>query len=326
VGGAIIQGISWQWIFWINVPIGLAAMVLSALKLRESRGPRPQLDLVGLVLAAIGMAALTWAPVRAPSIGWGSGEVIGALVVGLVFLGLFLAWEQRTRYPMLPLAYFRRRAFSTANAVIFFQQISLIGSLFMITQLFQIGLGYDPLGAGLRILVWTAMPMLVAPLAGALSDKIGNKPFMLVGLLLQGGGLGWLAAAAKPGVGYGSLVLPLIVAGIGIAMCFPTVANAVVGAVPIEDSGVAAGTNNAVREIGGVFGVSILAAVFIAHGNYSTPAQFIHGFKAAEAVAAAVALAGVIAAALAPGRKAAMAASPQVPGARLADEETVGAG
>ncbi|WP_143653661.1 MFS transporter [Streptosporangium subroseum] len=312
VGGAIIQGISWQWIFWINVPIGVVSLVLSAFLLRESRGPRPQLDLVGLVLAALALLALTWAPVRAPSVGWGSGEVIGALVAGVVLMAGFLVWERRTPYPMLPLAYFKRRAFSTANAVVFFQQISLIGSLFMITQLFQTGLGYDPLGAGLRILVWTAMPMLVAPIAGALSDRIGNKPFMLAGLLLQGGGLAWLAAATEPGVGYGSLVVPLIVAGIGIAMCFPTVANAVVAAVPIEDSGVAAGTNNALREIGGVFGVAILAAVFIANGDYSSPARFVDGFKAAEMVAAAVALVGVIAAILAPSKKAVAASGDSV--------------
>lgn len=300
VGGAIIQGVSWQWIFWINVPVGVACMVLSAFLLRESRGPRPQLDLVGLVLAAAALFALTWAPVRAPSAGWGSAEVVGALVVGVGCMVGFLAWERRARYPMLPLEYFKRRAFSTANAVVFFQQVSLIGSLFMITQLFQIGLGYGPLGAGLRILVWTAMPMLVAPVAGALSDRLGNRPFMLAGMLLQGIGLGWLAFVATPGVGYGSLVVPLVIAGIGISMCFPTVANAVVAAVPIEDSGVAAGTNNALREVGGVFGVAILAAVFIANGDYSSPARFIDGFRAAELVAAAVALAGVVAAVLAP--------------------------
>jgi MFS family permease len=201
---------------------------------------------------------------------------------------------------MLPLEYFHRRAFTTANAVVFLQQVSLIGSLFMITQLFQIGLGYGAWDAGIRILVWTAMPMLVAPLAGVLSGRLGNKPFMLAGLLLQGAGLAWLAAVVEPGVRYGNLVLPLMVAGIGIAMCFPTVANAVVGSVPIDDVGVAAGTNNAFRELGGVFGVAILAAVFIANGDYTSPPSFVGGFKAAEYVAAVVAIVGAGAAVLAP--------------------------
>ena len=305
VGGAVVQGLSWQWIFWINVPVGLAVAALSAVRLRESRGTRPQLDITGMVLAGAGLFALTWGPVRAPSAGWGSAEVIGALAAGVVLMAGFLTWERRSRYPMLPLGYFRRRGFATANAVIFFQFTSLIGSLFFITQLFQIGLGYSPLAAGLRILVWMAMPMLVAPVAGALADRIGNRPFMVGGLILQAAGLGWLAAVVAPGVRYGALVAPLVIAGVGIAMCFPTVANLVTGSVPPEDAGVAAGTNNALNALGGVFGVAVLAAVFAAHGSYATPGSFVAGFRPAEWTAAGLAAVGVVAAALAPGKAAA---------------------
>jgi len=290
--------------------VALGVAVLAALRVPESRGPRPQLDLPGLALAGAGMFALTWAPSRAPVIGWDSPEVIAALVAGALLVAGFVAWERRARYPMLPLAYFRSRGFTTANAVIFAQFVSLIGSLFMITQLFQVGLGYSPLEAGLRILVWMAMPMLVAPIAGVLSDRFGNRPFMLFGLLLQAVGLGWLAAVVTPGVGYGTLVAPLVVAGVGIAMCFPTTANAVVAAVPPEDAGVAAGTNTALREVGGVFGVAILAAVFAAQGGYASPAAFIDGFRPAMVVAALVPLAGVVAAALAPGKAAERAPEP----------------
>jgi EmrB/QacA subfamily drug resistance transporter len=302
VGGAVVQGISWPWIFWLNVPVGLIVAALSVSRLRESRGPKPQLDIPGLVLAGAGLSALTWAPVRAPAAGWGSAEVTGALAAGIVLVAAFLAWERRARYPMLPLAYFRRRGFSSANGVIFFQFISLIGSVFFISQLFQIGLGYSPLGAGVRILVWCAMPMLIAPLAGALADKVGNRPFMLSGLVLQAAGLAWLAAVTRPHVGYGTLIAPLIVAGIGISMCFPTVANEVTASVPPGDVGVAAGTNNALNALGGVFGVAILAAVFAAHGSYASPAAFIAGFRPAEWVAAGMAAAGIPAAALAPGQ------------------------
>ena len=304
VGGAIVQGISWQWIFWLNVPVGLATAALAAARLRESRGPRPHLDIAGLLLAGAGLFALTWAPVRAPAVGWGSAEVTGALAAGALLMGGFLAWERRAAYPMLPLAYFRRRDFAAANAVIFFQFISLIGSLFFITQLFQIGLGYGPLAAGVRILAWMAMPMLIAPLAGTLADRIGNRPFMVTGLILQAGGLAWLAASTHPGVGYPALVLPLVIAGAGISMCFPTVANMVTASVPLPDVGVAAGTNNALNALGGVFGVAILAAVFAAHGSYAAPASFIAGFRPAEWTAAAAAGAGVLAAVLAPGRAA----------------------
>lgn len=302
LGGAIVEGLSWQWIFWINVPVGAVVAVLSALRLRENRGPRSQLDITGLILVGLGLASLTWAAVRAPEAGWSSAEVVGTLVAGVVVLGAFLSWERRTTHPMLPLAYFRSRGFSSANGVAIFQFISLLGSLFMITQLFQIGLGYSPLEAGLRILVWMAMPMLVAPVAGGLADRFGNKPFMLLGLLLQGAGLGWLALVVEPGVGYGSLVVPLIIAGIGISLCFPTVANAVVSSVPLEDSGVAAGTNSALRELGGVFGIAILAAVFAGNGGYSSPAAFIDGFRPAIAVAALVPVLGLVAAAAGPSR------------------------
>ncbi|CAG6391337.1 MFS transporter [Streptomyces cocklensis] len=310
LGGLIIQDIAWQWIFWINVPVGLAVMVLCMVMLRDSRGLRPQLDLVGVALVSTALFALVWAPVRAPSVGWGDPQVIGALLVGVVLMAVFLMWQRRARYPMLPLRYFRSRGFSTANAVVFFMMFSLIGSLFMIAQMFQLGLGYDPLQAGLRLLVWTGMPMLVAPLAGALSDRFGNRPFMVLGLLLQGAGLLWLALVSSPDAGYGTLVVPLVLAGVGISMTFPTVANAVVGAVPLEDSGVAAGTNNTVREAGGVFGVAVLVAVFAAHGGYGSPASFMDGFKAAEIVAAVAAAAGAAVAVLAPGKRQADAANP----------------
>jgi len=304
VGGGIVQGLSWQWIFWLNVPVGLGVAALSRLRLAESRGPRPQLDLAGMALAGAGLFALTWAPVRAPSAGWGSPEVAGSLAAGAALMAAFLAWERRARYPMLPLAYFGRRGFATANAVVFFQFIAVIGSLFFITQLFQLGMGYSPLQAGLRILEWMAMPMVVAPIAGALADKIGNRPFMVAGLAMQAIGLGWLAAATVPGTGYGTLVAPLITAGIGTAMCFPTVANQVTGSVPAADVGVAAGTNNALNALGGVFGIAILAAIFAAHGSYATHATFINGFRPAEWTAAGASAFGVIAAALAPSRSA----------------------
>lgn len=305
LGGAVTEGLSWQWIFWLNVPVGAVIALLSAIVLRESRGPRPRLDIRGLLLVAAALFALTWAPVRAPETGWRGPEVVGAFVAGALLFAGFLAWEQRAPYPMLPLAYFRNRGFATANAVIFLQFVSLIGSLFMITQFFQIGLGYDPFEAGLRLLVWMAMPMLVAPIGGLLASRVGNRPVMLAGMLLQGTGLGWLTAVAAPDVAYGTLVGPLVVAGIGIALVFPTTADAVVASVPLRDSGVAAGTNSALREIGGVFGVAILAAVFAEAGGYASPELFTEGFRAAMVVAAAVPLVGAVAAAFAPGKSAA---------------------
>ena len=302
IAGVIVQEATWQWIFWLNVPVALLTALGSALLLRESRGPRPDIDIVGLVLAGAAMFALTWAPVRAPDVGWGTPEVIGSLIAGVVLAVAFIGWERRARSPMMPLEFFRSRGFATANATNFFLMISLIGSVFFIAQFFQNALGYSPLQAGIRILVWTAMPMIVAPIAGALSDRLGTRPFMFSGMVLQGVGAGWLAIVAEPGVSYGTVIAPLLVSGVGISMCFPTVANAVTTSVPLEDAGIAAGVNVALRELGGVFGVAILAAVFAAHGGYSSPSAFVHGFRPAMWVAALVPIGGAIAAALAPGR------------------------
>ncbi len=317
VGGAIINGISWHWIFWLNVPVGLILAPLAWTRLTETFGPHSRLDIVGVVLAAVGLLGVTWGLVRANSLGWGSAEVVGTLVAGAVLVVAFLAWERRTPNPMLNLALFRSRGFATANGVSFLMYASLFGALFLMTQFLQTGLGKSPLAAGLAILPWTAAPMVVAPIAGALSDKFGTRPFMAAGLALQAVGLGWVAVIAKPGMGYGELALALGVAGVGISMIFPTVANAVVGSVPPEEMGIASGTNSAVREVGGVFGIAVLATVFAHQGVYSSQATFISHFKDAVWWAAAFSAAGVLFAVLAPGRRQEVAAAPSVPTARL---------
>jgi EmrB/QacA subfamily drug resistance transporter len=302
VGGAVVDGIDWHWIFWLNVPVGVALIPLAARRLSESFGPRPQLDVRGLVLAGAGLLGLTWGLVRANAVGWGSTEVDATLVVGAALVAAFLAWERRARSPMLPLGLFRARGFATANAVSFFMYAGLFGALFLMAQFLQTALGHSPLDAGIRMLPWTATPMVVAPIAGALADRFGNRPFMTLGLVLQAVGLGWVALIAKPGMGYLQLGVALTVAGVGTSLCFPTVANAVASSVPLREIGVASGTNNAVRELGGVFGVAVLAAVFTHRGVYGSPQAFVDGFGPALWVAAGFSALGIVAALLSPGR------------------------
>jgi len=304
VGGAVIDGLSWHWIFWLNVPLGLALIPLSLARLTESFGPRPQLDLTGLALAAVGVLGLTWALVRANTVGWGSAEVMASLAVGTAFVAGFLAWERRARSPMLPLALFRIREFSSANAVSFFMYAGLFGVLFLMAQFLQNALGYSPLQAGIRLLPWTATPMVVAPIAGALADRFGNRPFMVLGLTMQAIGFGWIALIAKPDMGYLELGIALTVAGVGTSLCWPTVANAVMGSVPPEEAGIASGANSSLRELGGVFGVAVLAAVFTHAGVYGSASVFVDRFQTALVVGAALTAAGIVAALLAPGRRA----------------------
>jgi EmrB/QacA subfamily drug resistance transporter len=298
VGGAIVNGISWHWIFWLNVPIGIALVPLALTRLTESFGPRARIDVVGLVLAGAGTLGVTWGLVRANAAGWGSLEVVATLVAGAALLVVFLTWERRTPSPMLPIGLFRRRAFAGANAVSFFMYGGLFGALFLMSQFFQTCLGYSPLEAGIRLLPWAAPPMFIAPLAGALADRIGNRPLMALGLTLQAAGLGWVALIASPDVGYAQLGLALVIAGTGTSFCFPTVANAVLGSVPLAEAGVASGTNSTIRELGGVLGVAVLATVFARQGVYTSAETFVDGFTAALWVAVAFSGFGAIAALL----------------------------
>src|SRR5438552_2890624 len=184
VGGAVVDGISWHWIFWLNVPIGLLLIPLALTKLQETYGPAKRLDLRGLVLVSAGLFGIVWGLVRGNQVGWGSGEIIGALVAGTVVLAAFLAWELRAPAPMLPMRFFRNRTFTLANGVSLFMSFGRFGAIFLLAQFFQTVQGYSPLASGLRILPWTAMPMIVAPIAGALSDRIGGHRLLGVGLAI----------------------------------------------------------------------------------------------------------------------------------------------
>jgi EmrB/QacA subfamily drug resistance transporter len=298
VGGAVVDGINWHWIFWLNVPIGVCLIPLSASRLTESFGPRPRLDVPGLILEASGFFAVTWGLVRASALGWGSGEVVGTIALGAALIAVFLGWQQRTANPMVSLALFRRRRFNSANGVSFCMYAGLFGAVFLMAQFFQVAQHLSPLQTGLRLLPWTAAPMIVSPIAGKLAGRYGNRRFMAVGLALQGVGLGWVAAIATVHIGFGQLGLPLAVAGVGIGLAFPTVSTEVLASVPAEEVGLASGTNSALRELGGVFGVAVLASVFARPDIYASPVVFVEGFTAALWVGTAFSAAGTFAALL----------------------------
>ena len=304
IGGAVSQGLSWEWIFWVNVPIGLAALPLALARIEESFGGDTALDMRGLVLVGGGGFGIVWGLVRGNSAGWGSLEVVLALALGAALVAAFAAWELRAREPMLPMRFFRSRAFSAGNAATFFLFASLFGAVFFFAQFLQTGLGHDPLEAGLRLMPWTATLFLVAPLAGALADRIGERPLVVGGLTLQAAGMAWLATIAEPGLAFTEMLAPSIVAGVGTSAAIPTSANAVVGAVPVEAVGKAAGANGMLRELGGVFGIAVAVAVFAGAGSYASAAAFSDGFVAALGVAAGLSLAGAATAIALPARRA----------------------
>ena len=303
VGGAVVQGISWQWIFWLNVPIGLVLAPLAFLRLRESHGPAGRLDLAGLALVSAGLFGIVWGLVRGNSIGWGSPEIVGSLAAGAIVLALFVLWERRAPAPMLPLRFFRNRAFTLTNVASLFMFFGMFGSIFLLAQFFQTVQGYSPLDAGIRILPWTAMPIFIAPIAGALSDRIGGQRIMGVGLALQAIGIGWISWVSTPTTPYSELVLPFVISGIGMALFFAPVANVVLSAVRPEEEGQASGAQNAIRELGGVFGVAVLASIFAHYGGYGSAQGFVDGMRPAVWVGAAVVGLGALAAFAIPRRR-----------------------
>jgi EmrB/QacA subfamily drug resistance transporter len=304
VGGAIVQGISWEWIFWVNVPIGLVAAPLVLARMRESHGPRASLDTPGLTLVTLGALGIVWGLVRGNQVGWSSFEVLATLVAGVLLIVGFIRWELRAGEPMLPMRLFRSRAFSAGNAAIFFTFAALFGTVFFYAQLLQTALGFGPLGAGLRLLPYTATFMTVAPIAGTLADRIGERPLLVGGLTLQTAGLAWLALIAKPDLAYSQMLAPFIIAGVGVSMAIPSAQNSVVGSVASEALGKAAGVNSMMRELGGVFGIAVAVAVFAAAGSYASAQAFTNGFGPAIGVSAGLALAGALAAAVLPSRRA----------------------
>jgi len=231
-----------------------------------------------------------WALVRGNVAGWASAEVLGTAIAGVALLAAFVRWELRAPAPMLPMRFFRSRAFSAGNAAIFFVLASLFTGVFFLAQFMQTGLGSSPLEAGLRLLPWTATLFFTAPVAGKLADRFGERAFMVAGPLLQAVGMGWIALAAGPDVAYAELVAPLIVAGVGVSMSFPAAQNSVVSAVPPEAIGKASGVNSTMRELGGVFGIALSVAVFAGAGSYASPAAFTDGFTAAMGVSAGLSL------------------------------------
>jgi EmrB/QacA subfamily drug resistance transporter len=302
VGGAVVEGLSWQWIFWINVPLGLVLVPLVLRRMPESRGPDAGLDPRGLVLASLGLLGIVWGLERADDAGWASAEVLGSFAAGAALLVAFARWQRRAPEPMLPLGFFRSRAFSAGNAAIFFAVGALFGAVFFMAQFLQTGLGLGPFAAGLRLLPWTATLFFVAPVAGALVDRFGERPFLVLGPLLQAAGMGWIALIAAPGMGYGGLIAPLIVAGVGISMSFPAAQNSVVGAVPAAAIGKAAGVNSTMRELGGVLGIVLGVAAFAGAGGYASPGDFADGFSAAIGVCAGLSLLAAACGAALPGR------------------------
>src|SRR5919198_529948 len=263
----------------VGVPIGLAAIPLVLRRIPESYGRRARIDLGGLALVTGAALGIVWGLVRGNQAGWGSLEVVGTLAAGAVLAAAFVAWELRAREPMLPMGFFRSRAFSAGNASVFFLLASLFGAVFFLAQFLQTSLGHGPLDTGLRLMPWTATLFIVAPIAGSLVNRVGERPLIVGGLLLQTIGMASLALMASPTMAYADMVPALVVAGTGVSMAIPATQSVIMGALGPTEAGKASGTYNMVRQLGGVFGIAILVAVFSGAGSYASPQAVSEGLR-----------------------------------------------
>lgn len=300
IGGTVVEHLSWQWIFALNVPIGLALLPLARLRLTESRGPNSRLDIPGTALASAGLFGIVFALIRGNSDGWTSSTVLAALVSGVLLLIGFVAWELRTDAPLLPMRLFRNRAFAAVNGASLLMSVGMFGSIFLLSQWLQTAQGYSPMEAGVRMLPWTAMPMVVAPFAGMLADRIGGRIIIAAGLALQASGLLWFALIVAAHVDYSSQIPALVLSGVGMALFFAPVTTVLMGSVKPEEQGVASGANNAFREIGGALGVAVLTSVFTASGDFSSAQRYADGLAPALWVGAAAIAAATVAALIVP--------------------------
>lgn len=302
VGGAVVEGLSWQWIFWVNVPIGLLVLPFALRVLTESRGGARRLDPLGLTLSAGGVLAVVWGVVHGADDGWTSPGVLSALIGGAVLLGCLIAWELRTPDPMLPLRLFRSRAFRVSNTTGFTFSVGVFGSIFLLAQYFQVVQGYGPLQSGIRTMPWTMAPMVVAPLAGLIVDKVGARNLLTTGQALLAVALAWMAAVSSVDASYVSFVGPFLLGGIGMGLTFAPSATVVMAAAAPEDRAMASGTNNTIREVGVAMGVAVLASVFASYGSYADPQSYVDGLVPAVWVGAAIVAVGALVSRLLPGR------------------------
>ncbi|MFQ6394096.1 MFS transporter [Nocardia sp. KC 131] len=294
VGGAVVEGLSWQWIFWINVPIGVLVLPFAARVLNESYGGKRRLDPLGLVLSAGGVLAVVWGVVHGAEDGWTSAGVLSALLGGAILLGCLIAWELKTTDPMLPLRLFRSRAFRVSNTTVFTFSAGVFGSVFLVAQYFQVVQGYGPLQSGIRTMPWTLAPMVVAPLAGLIVDKVGARTLLATGQAALALSLAWMAAIATVDASYVSFVGPFLLGGIGMGLTFAPGATVVMASATPEDRAMASGTNSTIREVGVAMGVAVLASVFASHGSYLSPQSFVDGMVPAVWVGAGVVAVGAL--------------------------------
>lgn len=311
VGGAIMEGWNWQAIFWLNVPIAILAIPFALWALRNDRGARVRLDLLGAVMIAPSVVLLVHAIVRGNDDGWGSFGVIAELVAGMALLTGFVAWQARTSAPLVPMRLFRDRSFTVTNIAGFGFSFGTFGAIFLLIQYMQVVQGASPWEAAVRTTPWTLAPMVIAPLAGLIAPRVGTRILMVVGLVMQATALIWLTAILDLDTPYAAMIAPFVIAGVGMGLVFAPSATALLATLGIVDHAKASGVNSTVREIGLALGTAVLTAIFLGAGGELVPDLYVEAARPAVFVGGIVLVISAIAALWLPAGRSARRAESQ---------------
>jgi EmrB/QacA subfamily drug resistance transporter len=296
VGGLLTEHASWNWIFFVNVPVGVLAIAASFLLIDESKdtSEEQRLDLPGLLASGIGLFSLTYALIEGNSYGWTSPRIVGTFTVAVVALVTFVMLERHQRVPMLDLALFRNRTFAGANAVMLLVALAMFGVFFFVSLYMQNILGYSAVQAGAAFLPMTLLIVLIAPIAGRTSDRFGSRWLMSTGMTLLSLQLFYFSTLGVHET-YWKLLPAMLIGGVGMALVMTPSAAAAMSGVPVAKAGVGSAVLNSARQVGGSVGIALIGAI-VAHqvGDQRTPQAFVDGLSTALEVAALIALAGAV--------------------------------
>lgn len=299
VGGLLTDNASWHWVFYVNIPFGILGIIASYLLIDESRDEtHVRLDVPGLLTSALGLFALTYALIEANTYGWGSARIVGAFAVSAVSLAAFIQLERRQRDPMLDLALFRNRTYVGANLVVLLVALAMFGVFFFVSLYMQNILGYSAVQAGASFLPMTLLIIVVAPLAGRASDRVGSRWLMVSGMALVAIQLLYFSQLSVDS-SFMTLLPALVLGGIGMAMTMTPSSAAAIRAVPVDKAGVGSAVLNACRQVGGSLGIAVMGAIMAGAANGErTPEAFMRGFERSLLTAAGIAIAGAAVAGL----------------------------
>jgi EmrB/QacA subfamily drug resistance transporter len=303
LGGVIVDGFRWSGIFWLNVPIGIAAILAARRVLPESRGSRAGLDGIGIGAAIAVVLPFSWALGTGESDGWTSPAVAAGIVVSIAALAVLVVRGLRDPDTLLPVRRFSDRAFTVANLAGLLVSAGVFGAIFLLSQYLQVALGHTALEAGLLAAPWTLAPMLVAPLAGLAVHRFGARPVLVLGTACQAIALALINSAAAPQLDYLMIVVPLSLAGAGMGLTFAPLSAAVMLNRPEADRGLASAIHSCLRQLGMVIGVALATALFVVHGSYRPGQAFVDGLTAALPVCTGLIVLAMVAAILLPGAR-----------------------